>query len=102
MKRIGIMATRKDNNGTHGCLPCQSIQHIYIYIYMVVNIDQTRIHLMPIEGDKTWETKGAKHIQVFGMKKKRQIITIVSSLSNGNGCLYKFCSTRQSIVHFPP
>jgi hypothetical protein len=57
---------------------------------------------MPIGGDRTWETKGAKHIQVFGIEDKRQIITIVSSLANGNYCLYKKNSTRQSTVHFPP
>jgi hypothetical protein len=29
---------------------------------LVVNNDQTRIHLIPTFGEKTWENKGTKHI----------------------------------------
>ena len=29
---------------------------------LVVNNDQTSIHLIPIAGDKTWEKKGSKDV----------------------------------------
>jgi hypothetical protein len=32
---------------------------------LVVNTNQTRVHLVPIGGDQTWARKGAKHIQVL-------------------------------------
>jgi hypothetical protein len=50
---------------------------------LVINTDQTRIHLMSTRGDRTWEAKGTKHIQVLGIENKRQITTIVSSSANG-------------------
>jgi hypothetical protein len=50
---------------------------------LVINTYQTRIHLVPTRGDRTWETKGAKHIQVLGIEDKKQITTIVSSSTNG-------------------
>jgi hypothetical protein len=50
---------------------------------LVINTDQTRIHLVPTRGDRMWETKGTKHIQVLGIEDKKQITTIVSSSTNG-------------------
>jgi hypothetical protein len=50
-----------------------------ILMCLVVNIDQTRVHLVPVGGDRTWETRGAKHVQVLGIEDKRQTIVIVSS-----------------------
>ncbi len=92
MKIIGTMATRGDSHGTHGCLITLSKYTIFLF-FLVVNIDQIGVHLMPMGVDRTWEIQGAKHIQVFGIEDKRQIINIVSSLVNGNCCLYKLCST---------
>jgi hypothetical protein len=38
---------------------------------------------VPTGGDRTWEIKGAKHIQILGIKDKRKIKAIVSSSTNG-------------------
>jgi len=38
---------------------------------LVINTYQTGVHLVPTRGDTTWETKGAKHIQVLGIKDKK-------------------------------
>ncbi len=51
---------------------------------LVVNIDQTKVHLVPTRGDQTWERKEAKHIQVLGIENKRQITIVVSSSANGS------------------
>jgi len=66
---------------------------------LVVNIDQARVHLVPIGGDHTWETRKAKHIQVLGIENKRQITTIVSSSTKGHCYLRKLCFKGQQIVH---
>ena len=46
---------------------------------LVVNTDQTGIHLVPTGGARTWETKGSKHVNVHGIEDKRQITVAVSS-----------------------
>ena len=53
---------------------------------LVVNTDQTGIHLVPTGGSRTWETKGAKHIRIHGQDDKRQITVAVSSAASGK-CL---------------
>jgi hypothetical protein len=53
---------------------------------LVVNSDQTGIHLVPTGGSRTWETKGAKHVKVHGAEDKRQITVTVSSAADGR-CL---------------
>ena len=53
---------------------------------LVVNSDQTGIHLVPTGGSRTWETKGAKHIKVHGTEDKHQVTVTVSSAANGH-CL---------------
>jgi hypothetical protein len=50
----------------------------------IVNIDQIGVHLVPIGGDRTWERKRTKHIQVLRIEDKRQITTFVSSSTNGS------------------
>lgn len=37
---------------------------------LVVNTNQTEVHLVPTGGAKTWETKGTKHIKVHGGEDK--------------------------------
>ncbi len=37
---------------------------------LVVNNDQTNIHLVPTTTKHAWESKGSKHINVFGIKYK--------------------------------
>jgi len=50
---------------------------------LVVNIDQTSIHLILIGGAKTWVTKSSKHVNVHSVEDKRQIIVVVSSSAKG-------------------
>jgi len=51
---------------------------------LVVNTNQIGVHLVPTGRDRTWERKGAKHIQVLWIKDKRKIIIVVSSSTNGS------------------
>jgi hypothetical protein len=51
---------------------------------LVINTNQIGVHLVPTRVDRTWERKGAKHIQVLGIKDKREIIIVLSSLANGS------------------
>jgi hypothetical protein len=44
-----------------------------------VNNYLTGIHLVPNGGEKTWEPKGSKHVQVLGFEDKRQVTMVVSS-----------------------
>jgi hypothetical protein len=43
-----------------------------------------RVHLIPNGGEKTWEPKGTKHVQMLGLEDKRQVIMLVSSNVVGN------------------
>ncbi len=52
--------------------------------HLVVNTNQTRIHFVPIIGERTWENKGSKHIQVLGVEDKRQVTLVLSFVANGN------------------
>ena len=47
--------------------------------YLVVNNDQTGIHLVPTGGARTWDTKGIKQVRVHGLKDKRQVTVVISS-----------------------
>jgi hypothetical protein len=47
-----------------------------ILLELVVNIDQTGIHLVSTSGSQTWEKRGAKDIKVPGIEDKRQIIAV--------------------------
>jgi hypothetical protein len=38
---------------------------------LVINNDQIDIHLVPITKKCTWESRGSKHIHVFGIEAKR-------------------------------
>jgi hypothetical protein len=50
---------------------------------LVVNTDQTGMHLVPTGGSRTWEKKGSKHICVHGKEDKRQVTVVVSSTAEG-------------------
>jgi hypothetical protein len=50
---------------------------------LVVNSNQTRIHLVPTRGVKTWEEKNSKYVKVHGADDKRQITVTASSAANG-------------------
>lgn len=49
----------------------------------VVNADQTRIHLIPTGGSRTYKKKGIRDVAVAGKDNKRQITAVVSSAANG-------------------
>ncbi len=42
-----------------------------ITLALIVNSDQTSVHLIPTTRERTWESKGSKHIQVLGVENKR-------------------------------
>ncbi len=44
-----------------------------------VNNDQISIYLVPTVGKCTWESRGSKHIHVFGIENKWQVTMVVSS-----------------------
>jgi hypothetical protein len=50
---------------------------------LVVNTDQTGIHLVPTGGSRTWEEKNSKFVRVHGVDDKRQITVAASSAANG-------------------
>jgi hypothetical protein len=50
---------------------------------LVVNSDQTGIHLVPTGGARTWDTKGIKQVRVHGLEDKRQVTVVVSSAATG-------------------
>lgn len=50
---------------------------------LVVNSDQTGIHLVPAAGGKTWDAKGTKDVKILGMEDKRQITCVMSSSASG-------------------
>ncbi len=57
-----------------------------IFQELVVSIDQIGIHIVPIGGAKTWETKGYQHVKIHGMEGHHQVTMVVSSFANGQ-CL---------------
>jgi hypothetical protein len=64
---------------------------------LMVNIDQTGIHFVPTTGERTWENKGSKHIQVLRVKDKRQVTLMLSFTTNGNLLPGKLFSQVQHI-----
>ena len=46
---------------------------------LVVNSDQTSIHLIPAARGKTWDAKGTKDVKILSIKNKRQITCVISS-----------------------
>jgi hypothetical protein len=46
---------------------------------LVVDSDETGIHLVPKARECTWESRGSKHIHVLGIKDKKQMTMVVSS-----------------------
>jgi hypothetical protein len=50
---------------------------------LVVNSNQTRVHLLFIASEKKWEIKGKKHVKILGMGYKRKVTMVVSSIASG-------------------
>lgn len=63
---------------------------------LVINTNQTKVHLVPTKGNQTWETRGAKHVQVLGIENKRQITTIISSLAKNVIVTFASCVSRDN------
>jgi hypothetical protein len=55
------------------------VKAYYIPLTLVMNNNQTIIHLEPNGGEKTWEPKRTKHVQMLHLENTRQIIMTVSS-----------------------
>jgi hypothetical protein len=53
----------------------------------VININQIRIHLVPTNGERTWEKKGSKDIHVIRVEDKRQITIAISYAIDGSSLL---------------
>lgn len=49
---------------------------------LIVNTYQIGLHIVPTGGERTWETRGAKHVDVLGMDDKRQVIVVVPTTAN--------------------
>jgi hypothetical protein len=39
--------------------------------------------IIPTSRERTWESKGSKHIQVLGVEDERQITIVIFSTANG-------------------
>jgi len=50
----------------------------YIPLTFVINNDQIKVHLEPNDGERTWEPKRTKHVQVLHLEDMRQITMTVS------------------------
>ena len=50
---------------------------------LIVNIDQTGIHLVPTRGARTWKERNSKCIKIHGVEDKRKITVAASSTANG-------------------
>jgi hypothetical protein len=68
---------------------------------IVVNIDQIGVHLVPSGGDQTWETRGAKHVQVLGIEEKRQIINSCFIFSKKVIVTFASCVSRDNKSYIP-
>lgn len=69
---------------------------------LVVNTDQTGIHLVPTGGAHTWAQKGSKHVLVHGVEDKRQITVSVSSSAAGDLLPFQLVFTGLTQRSLPP
>jgi hypothetical protein len=73
-----------------------------IPLALVVNNDQTCVHLIPKTKERTWENKGSKRIQVFEVENKTQITMVVSSTTNGFLLPLQIVFTGTTHRYLPP
>lgn len=52
--------------------------------HLLLNIGYTRLHLVPIARETSWENRRAKRIQVLGVEDKIQMTTMASLTTYGN------------------
>ncbi len=55
-----------------------------IPLALVVNNYQIGVHLVPNDGERTWESKGTKHVQVLGLEDEKKVMLVVWSSTIGN------------------
>jgi hypothetical protein len=60
-----------------------AIQVHKVHPSLVVNMDQTGVHLAPVDS-RTYEAKGSKEVKVIGAEDKRQITACVASSLDGD------------------
>ena len=49
-----------------------------IHPYLVINSDQTGIHLVPLAGGRIWNVKRVDDVKILALEVKRQITCVVS------------------------
>jgi hypothetical protein len=54
-----------------------------ILVILVVNNDQTNVHLIPIARERILENKKTQHIKALMVENKRQVTLVVSSVASG-------------------
>lgn len=69
---------------------------------LVINTDQTGIHLVPTGGAHTWAEKGSKHVQVLGMEDERQITASLCSSAAGQLLPIQIVFTGATERSLPP
>jgi hypothetical protein len=50
---------------------------------LIVNNSQTKVHLVSIASERTWEIKGNKHVKIIGVDYKRQVTLVELSIISG-------------------
>ncbi len=69
---------------------------------LVVNTDKTGIRPVPTIGERAWESKVSKDIQILGVEEKRQVTLVVYSTTNGNLLLGQVVFTSTTHRCLPP
>jgi hypothetical protein len=74
----------------------------YIPLALVMNNDQTRVHLEPNGGERIWEPKRTKHVQVLCLEAMRQITMTISSNATWDLPPAQIVFTGTTSRTFPP
>ena len=70
--------------------------------FLVINNDQTGIHLVPTGEARTRDTKGIKQVNVHGLEEKRQVIVVVSSAATCEVLPFQVVFQRLTSRALPP
>ena len=71
--------------------------------YLVINSNQTGIHLIQSARRRTLNVKGLKDVKIIGLEDKKQIICIISSNALGEllpSQLVCTCTTNRSLLKY--
>jgi hypothetical protein len=81
---VGKLPIDYEEQGRKMAQRCAFLVRVYnIPEGLIVNTDQTSIHLVPTGGARTWEVKNSKQVMVHRVEDKRQITVAASSAANG-------------------